>query len=414
MAKENRGLRAFAPTLVLLVLAVLINYIDRGNVALAAPLLKTEWGMSASQLGILLSAFYWSYTSLQFVMGWLVDRFSANSVMAVGFLVWSLATAATGLATGFALLLAMRLLLGVGESVMFPASSKIYAQHLPEHSRGIANGSMNAAMRWGSAIGTFGGGLFMARYGWRMTFVAIGLVSLLWLPAWARWKAPAADKPELAAQGVPSFAAILRQRSFWGAATGHFCANYLVYFLISWLPYYLVQERHLSMESMAGTAGVLYMVDSLSSLVTGWVTDRCIKGGDSPTIVRKWAMAIGFSLAAISLGACALSSERTYMYCLVAIAIGSGTANAGTFAFSQTLAGPRAAGRWVGLQNGMANLAGVTGPALTGFLVDWTGHFGTAFAVAALVTMMGAVGWCLGVRRLEPVTWAAGEECAVS
>jgi MFS family permease len=414
MAKTKGELTAFAPTLVLLVFAVLINYVDRGNLALAAPVLKVEWSISASQLGILFSAFYWSYTALQFVMGWFVDRFSANLMMALGFLVWSLTTAATGLVTGFALLLLMRLMLGVGESVMFPACSKICAQHLPEHSRGFAAGVINASMRWGSAIGTFGGGLMMARYGWRATFVVTGLVGLLWLPAWKRWKpGPAVLSGHSAAAGTPTLAAILRQRSFWGAAMGHFCANYLVYFLISWLPYYLVHERHLSIAAMASTAGVLYTVDSLSSVITGWATDRGIKGGQSPTVVRKWAMAVGFSVAAVGLAACVVSGERTYLLCLFVCAVGCGTANAGTFAFAQTLAGPRAAGKWVGLQNGMANLAGVTGPALTGFLVDWTGSFYVPFGIAALVTLAGGAAWVFGVRRLEPVNWPVGQEtCA--
>ncbi|MGA8087007.1 MAG: MFS transporter [Terracidiphilus sp.] len=407
---DRPALRAFMPTMVLLVLAVLINYVDRGNLALAAPLLKVQWGTTASQLGILLSAFFWTYTALQFVMGLFVDRWGANRMMTLGFLAWSLATILTGAAMGFGALLVLRLLLGVGESVMFPASSKILAQHLPEHARGFANGLINAAMRWGSAIGTFGAGLLMARYGWRSAFVAIGVVSLMWLPAWQRWKAPEVHRAaDLDVGGAPAFAAILRKRAFWGAASGHFCANYLVYFLMSWLPYYLVHERHLSMAAMSVAAGALWVVDSLCSVVTGTVTDICIRRGTSPTTARKWAMAVGFSLAAASLVGCAFASERTYLACLIACAIGSGTANAGTFAFAQTLAGPRAAGRWVGLQNGIANLAGVTGPALSGFLVDWTGHFAAAFAVAAVITMGGAFAWCLGVRKLEQVDFGSPE-----
>ena len=401
---DRAALRVFAPTLILLVIALLINYVDRGNLALAAPLLKIQWGMSASRLGLLLSAFFWTYTALQFVMGLFVDRWGANRMMALGFLAWSVATILTGAAMGFATLLVLRLLLGVGESVMFPASSKILAEHLPEHARGFANGLMNAAMRWGSAIGTLGGGLLIAAYGWRWAFVAIGVVSLLWLPAWRRWRAPEVDKDvDLRAGSAQEFAAVLRKRAFWGAATGHFCANYLVYFLMSWLPYYLVHERHLSMSAMSVAAGALYVVDSLCSLMTGGVTDFCIRRGASPTVARKSAMGFGFSLAAVSLVGCAFASERTYLACLVACAIGSGAANAGTFAFAQTLAGPKAAGRWVGLQNGIANLAGVTGPALSGFLVDWTGHFAAAFAVAAVITLGGAFAWCVGVPKLEQV-----------
>ena len=407
---DTAALRCFAPTLILLVIALLINYVDRGNLALAAPLMKIEWSMTASQLGVLLSAFFWTYTALQFVMGVLVDRWGANRMMALGFLAWSLATVLTGAAMGFVTLLGMRLLLGVGESVMFPASSKIMAQHLPEHARGFANGLMNASMRWGSAIGTFGGGLLMAAYGWRSAFVAIGVASLLWLPAWLRWKAPEARVAIHADTGAPTFSSILRKRAFWGAASGHFCANYLVYFLMSWLPYYLVHERNLSMSAMSVAAGALWVVDSLSSVATGTITDMCIRRGASPTVARKWAMAVGFTLAAFSLVGCAFAGEHTYLACLIACAVGSGAANAGTFAFAQTLAGPHAAGRWVGLQNGIANMAGVTGPALTGFLIDWTGHFAPAFAVAAIITLGGAFAWCLGVDKLERVDFRLADE----
>ena len=131
--------------------------------------------------------------SLQFAVGWMVDRWNVNLIMALGFLVWSLSTAATGLATGFGMMLVMRIMLGVGESVMFPASSKICALHLPEHCRGVANAMLIAAIRWGSAVGTFGGGMIMARFGWRHTFIGFGLVGLLWLPAWQLWKPKPVD-----------------------------------------------------------------------------------------------------------------------------------------------------------------------------------------------------------------------------
>jgi MFS family permease len=407
---KGREFRSFTPSLVLLLLAVLINYVDRGNLALAAPLLKSEWGISATRLGVLFSAFFWTYMTLQFVVGSLVDRFNVNVVMALGLLVWSLSTAATGLTTGFATMLAMRLLLGVGESVMFPSASKLCAQHLPEHRRGFANALLIASIRWGSALGTLGGGLFMARYGWRNTFFALGLAGLLWLPAWQRWKPGPPTMPEKLVAGKPSIAAILRQPSFWGAAMGHCCANYLLYFLISWLPYYLIHERNLSMTSMAETAGLLYAVDSFSAIAAGLIADRRIRHRGNPPLVRRTTMAMGFGIAALSLLACSHSGPRTYWWCLLAIGVGSGIANSASYTVGQTLAGARAAGRWAGLQNGFANISGVVGPPLTGWLIDRTGSFDAALAVAALVAVAGGLAWLLGVRRQEPVQWAAVEK----
>src|SRR6266481_1135861 len=186
-ADDSQSLRAFTPALIMLAICILINYVDRGNLSIAAPLLQDELGISASQLGILLAAFFWTYTAMQFVSGWLVDRFDVNRVIATGFLLWSLATATTGLVRGFTILLVMRLLLGIGESVAFPSCSKILARDLPEHHRGFANGVIASAFRFGNVVGTFGAGLLMAVLGWRPVFIGIGLVSLLWLPAWMKW-----------------------------------------------------------------------------------------------------------------------------------------------------------------------------------------------------------------------------------
>ena len=354
----------------LLVIAVLINYIDRGNLALAAPLLSREWGMSASQLGILLSAFFWTYVLLQVPMGWLVDRFNASAMLAAGFLAWSAATAFTGLARGFAALLGMRLLLGVGEAVIFPASSKIFSQCLEEKDRGLANGLLVAAIRWGTAVGAFGGGLLMAHFGWRRTFLAIGLAGLLWLPAWQRWKPRRLIyEPLQPADELPSFSTILRRRPFWGASIGHLGENYLLYLLMSWLPFYLVHERHLSTTAMAWTAGAIYAIDSTAAIVTGRIADLWIRRGVSACSARKWPMVVGLVIAVISLLGCAAAGPKTWLAFLAGAAVGCGTASSGVYAIPQTLAGPRLAGRWVGMQNCVANIAGIVAPVLTGFLV---------------------------------------------
>ncbi|MEO8726547.1 MAG: MFS transporter, partial [Acidobacteriaceae bacterium] len=146
-ADKSRGAGSIAPWVALLTILLLINYVDRGNLSIAAPLIKDELHLDPWQLGILFSAFFWTYTALQFVMGWLVDRYEVNVVVATGFLIWSLATAATGLVRGFALLLLVRLILGIGESVVFPSCSKILARYAPEEQRGFANGAIIAGLQ---------------------------------------------------------------------------------------------------------------------------------------------------------------------------------------------------------------------------------------------------------------------------
>jgi MFS family permease len=405
---ESRKFSPFGLPLLLLALSVLINYIDRGNLSIAAPLLKDELGISVSQLGVLFSAFFWTYTVLLFMCGLFIDRFDVNRVLALGFLLWSLATAATGIVQSFSMLLAMRLLLGAGESAAFPCYSKILAQHLPEHRRGFANGAIVAAMKCGPVVGTLGAGALMVKYGWRPVFIGIGLLSLAWLPAWMKAMPRAAASAD---PGVcPRVIDILRQRSFWATTAGGFCLAYPLYFMITWLPFYLSHEQHLSMRDVVYVAALYYAVDAAAALATGWTTDFWIHRGMTPGIVRKSAMALGWTVAAIGFLGCSFAGAHSYLGWLILTGVGCGIGNSGIWAFSQTLAGPQAVGRWVGLQNGFANLAGVVGPALTGFIVDWTGHFQLALMITGGVCILSGFSWVFLVGRLEPVSWMTNTE----
>jgi len=395
---------AIPVALALLVISVFINYVDRGNLSIAAPLVKTELGLSASQLGILFSAFFWTYTAMLFVCGWFVDRFDVNRLLAAGFLIWSLATAATGMVHGFAMLLIMRLFLGMGESVAFPCYSKILARHVPEQDRGFANGAIIAGMKLGPAAGTLGAGLLIASYGWRPVFVGIGVVSLLWLPAWIKWK-PRGEGFAHDSGACPSVVDILRKRPFWATAAGSFCVAYPLYFVITWVPFYLVHEQHLSLHDMVNTAAIYYTVDAAAAMATGWLTDFLIRRGLAFGVVRKSAMTLGWTTAAIGFVGCAWAGPHSYLAWLLLAGVGMGTGNACFWAFSQTLAGSRAVGRWCGLQNGFGNLGGIIGPALTGFIVDWTGHFRLAIIITAGVCLIGAMVWPFFVGELKEVEW---------
>ena len=247
--------KALSPVAALLALSVFINYIDRGSLSIAAPALKTELLLSPWQLGILLSSFFWTYTGFQIVSGWMVDRFNVNWVIAGGFFLWSIATAATGLAHGFAMLLAVRLFLGIGESVAFPSYSKILAKHFPESLRGRANSLIAAGIAGGPAFGIFFGAMLIARYGWRPFFVGLGLLCLLWLFPWLVWMPKGPGIAVAPGARAPSITEILEHRSAWGTFGGLFSYNYLSYFLLTWLPFYLVRERHFSMDKMGRIGG---------------------------------------------------------------------------------------------------------------------------------------------------------------
>ena len=183
-AVQGKPTRNSAALIVLLSLSLVIAYVDRGNLSIAAPLIKDELGLTASQLGILLSAFFWSYTPFQIVSGWLADRFDPGWILAAGFAMWSLATMVTGVVHGIAMLLVLRVMLGIGESVAFPAYATILSRHLPEDRRGIANAAIMTGTALGPAIGTLAGGTLIAMFGWRPVFVVLGLITLAWLAPW--------------------------------------------------------------------------------------------------------------------------------------------------------------------------------------------------------------------------------------
>jgi MFS family permease len=173
--------------LFLLSLSILINYIDRSNLSIAAPLIKGELGLSDWQLGTLLAAFFWTYGFMQIPAGWLVDRFDVKWVFAAGFFLWSTATAVTGILHGFAALIVIRIILGVGESVAFPSYCKILGTHFTEGRRGFANAAIMAGLGLGPAIGILVGGNVVGRFGWRPFFLVLGLGALLWLIPWISW-----------------------------------------------------------------------------------------------------------------------------------------------------------------------------------------------------------------------------------
>ena len=391
--------------LFLLSLSVLINYIDRSNLSIAAPLIKDEFAISASQLGILLSALFWTYALMQIPAGWLVDRFDVKWVFAAGFFVWSASTAITGLLHGFAALLFIRIILGLGESVAFPSYSKILCCHFKENRRGFANSMLMAGLALGPALGMKVGGNAVGRFGWQPFFVVLGLAGLLWLPLWSAVmpRRPAApSRPRGPSAGVLE---ILRHRSAWGACIGQASINYYLYFLVTWLPFYLVRGRHLSMNEMANAGGLLFIVSAISSAASGKLSDRWINAGASPTLVRKGMMLFGHTGVGILLVLTVFAPSRLLMASLAFTGAFLGISVCNSWAISQMLAGPRMVGRWVGVQNFVGNLGGAVAPALTGFLLDRTGFFYWPFLITAVVAWIGGLSWWLVVGPLHEVDW---------
>lgn len=388
-------------------LSILINYIDRSNLSIAAPLIKDELGITGTQLGKLLSAFFYTYGLLQIPAGWVADRFDVKWVLALGFLVWSGSTAVTGLLHGFAALLLARIVLGVGESIAFPASGKIIGSHFQESRRGFANSIVMAGLALGPALGIWIGGNAVGRFGWRPFFLALGLIGLLWLVPWWIWMpsrtAQASPVDSSRQAGIP---AILRQRSAWGTCICLFSFNYMSYLLVTWLPFYLTRERGLSMREMANVGGLVYLLFAGACLGFGKLSDIWVNAGDSPTTVRKTVAIAGYAGMGLCLSVTAVMPSPGFKWTLALTGIFLGMATCNIWAMTQTMAGPQMVGRWTGIQNFVGNFAGAVAPWLTGFLLDRTGHFSSAFFITSAIAWVGAFSWIFLVGPIEPVQWS--------
>ena len=339
------------------------------------------------------------------MVGWLCDRFCVYRMFAAGVALWAVATALTGFVSGIAVLIALRLLLGLGESIAFPGSSKIFAAEVPAAHRGSANAVVAAALAFGPAVGTLAGGIILQDSGWRPIFWIFGGVTLLWLLPWHLASAPlrSANLAVPVTAPVP-LSEIARKPAVWLMGVGHFATNYGFYFLLTWLPLYLVKTRGYSIADMTLLTTLGFAVQGVVALVMGRMSDRWVRGGADEGKVRRGLMVAGLTLAAMALATVYFTETRLQLGAVLMVSgFASGLTSTNLFAIGQMFAGPRASGGWIGLQNAIGNVAGIVGPVATGLIVDYTGKYGWAFALTALVPALGAVWWARVIPKIEQV-----------
>jgi len=392
-----------ASLLVLLLgIAVFFNYVDRGAIGIAAPLMTADLKLDPKAFGVIVSAFFWVYAPVQLFVGWLVDRFNVYRLLAAGVLLWAAGTLLTGFAAGFASLLLLRILLGMGETIAFPGASKIITRHVPADRRGMANAALALGIALGPAAGTLAGGLILASFGWRAIFFAFGVVTLIWLVPWL-FAAPREEPVRAAEERRVTIAALIGKWPLWAMSIAHVASNYVFYFLLGWLPLFLTKSRGLSIREMALIATLGYAVQAVAAFAFGYVSDRWTKAGRSEAAMRRFMMFVGQLLAGASvLGIAYAHSPVTIALLLCVAGVATGALSLNTYAVAQMFAGPRAAGTWVGVQNAVGNLSGIFGPILTGFIVADAGY-STAFVVTAVVAFAGALWWIWGVPRIQQV-----------
>jgi len=385
--------RLIIPLMVgLLALAVLLNFVDRGAIGIAAPLMSKALGLSATRFGIAVSAFFWTYGLAQPFIGMAADRWSAGRVLAVSVALWATATLLTSLAASLAMLVVLRLLLGLGEAALFPATSKLIAGHVPPERRGLANAVVAAGLALGPALGTLAGGMILARYGWQRVFFWFGAVTLVWLVPWVALQARLPARPAGAAPDRPSpIAQLLARRTLWVMGMAHALANYGFFFVAIWLPLYLVKSRGLSIPTMTFFATATYVAQAIASLGWGHLADVLVRRGGAPSAVKRWLCVVAELGSVVGIAAIALAGgPGQLLAALIVTGVFLGCLPTMVYALGQIHAGPRDAAGWIGVQNAIGSLSGIIGPVVTGVIVDATGSFSGAFAFAGLVSAVGA------------------------
>ena len=400
IATRNGVTRALV---ILLGAAVFLNYVDRGAIAVAAPLMKGELDLSATEFGTAVSAFFWIYAPVQLVVGWLCDRFSVYRLMAWGVILWAASTLMMGFVGGFLSLLVLRVLLGVGESIVFPGSGKIIALHVPPEGRGLANAWCAAGIAFGPAVGTLAGGMILANYGWRAIFIVFGLATLIWLLPWKRIvDALPAVSDDRGERTVP-VGTLLKNWSLWAMGIGHAAGNFSFYFLLAFLPLYLVQQRGLTIAQMTLLATLGYAVQGAAAFALGAWSDRWTRSGRSEAAMRRAMLVVGQLTAAGCILGIVMTDSIAMIGLLLCIAgVATASLSMNLYAVAQMFAGPRAAGSWIGIQNALGNISGIVGPVISGILIDRSGY-GSAFYLAAAVAAFGGIWWALGVPRIAQV-----------
>lgn len=384
--------------LLLLFLSAWINYMDRGNLGVAAVPLSLDLGIDKEQRGNLLAAFFWTYALLQPLAGWLVDRVNVARLYTAGYLTWSLATVASGFVNSYGQLFGVRLTLGLGESVAYPCYSRILATSFPESKRGFANTCIDVGTKAGPALGTLVCGLLVARFGWRMMFIAIGTLSLLWLIPWFA-AAPDSRDHTVEVPAAPPLSHLLKRRAAWVTFFGLFCQNYAWYFLVTWLPSYLVEERKYSLTMMSVYGAIPFVATAASSLIVARISDRRIAAGEPAVPVRCSFVMLGLLGCGLILPLSLAGDRILSMVFLVLAFAALGLYTSNCWALTQTMSGPALAGQWTGFQNAVGNMAGVLAPWLTGLLVQRTGRFALAFYAASFFLLAGVLVYWFGLAK---------------
>jgi len=407
----------------LLAFGILISYFDRVNLSVSRDALHNAFGISDFTFGILLSAYNWTYMVLQLPSGLLLDRFGVRRVGIISTTVWSVASFFAAASTGIAGLFGARFLLGIGEAPTFPGTAKAVGYWFPKNERSLATAMFDSMAKFSSASGVPVLGLILLHFGWRWNFAATGIISLLYLALFcAYYKNPSQDtglsrserehirnggaQPEDAARraaGAPFFY-LLKQPKVCGLALGYGSYNYVFYLLLTWLPTYLSDTHHLDLRHSVFYTSAPWLCATVAELIVGgWLVDFLIQRGWKAARVRRTTLVTGMLLGLGIFGVAYANSIQTALLWITISITGLSIAAPVGWSMPSLIAPKESVGTVGGIMNLSNQIAAISAPIATGYIVTVTRSYSGAFVAAAVVLTIGIAGYVFLLGDMEPI-----------
>lgn len=426
LQSAQRPTRSRYLIMVMLFITVVINYLDRSNLSIAAPALKDEFGLDTVHEGLILSAFGWTYAAMQIPGGWLVDRVSPRVLYAAALILWSAATFFMGFAGSFVILFALRLAVGALEAPAYPINNRVVTTWFPEKERATAIGFYTSGQFVGLAFLTPVLAWLQHHYGWHMVFVSTGLLGIVWGVLWyliyrepRQFKGANAAEIELIQQGggvvdldkrvtekkAPfnwnDLGLVMSQRKLWGVYLGQFCLTSTLWFFLTWFPTYLVKYRGMDFIKSGFLASVPFLAAFIGVLCSGVLSDFLIRRGATVGLARKLPIILGLLISTSMIGANFTDSTPWVIFFLALAFFGNGLASI-TWSLVSALAPVRLLGLTGGVFNFVGNLSSICTPIVIGFLVS-KDSFAPAIVYVSSLALLGALSYILLVGKVERI-----------
>ena len=402
--------------------SVFICYLDRINISVAIIPMADELNWSPERQGFALSAFFVGYLFTQILGGRLADRYGGKAILAIGVLVWSLATLVTppAAALGFTFLIVARIIMGLGEGVAFPTIYSLYGRWLPENEKARAVGFTYSAIPLGSVLALLITPWIVVQFGWPWAFYSYGLLGFVWLALWMPFTASTpATHPTISEEektlieagaakeenaGSLPLGKMLGAPSVWAIIIAHFCSNWATYVLLAWLPTYVNRGLGVDFSAIGLLTAIPYITAFVAFNLTGPIADRLLKLGWDKTRVRKVMQTIGFGGPALMLLLVGFVEDAMMAITLMSIGNAFLAFSAGGFLVNHLDIAPRHAGFLMGITNTVATIPGIVGVTVSGFILAWTGSWAAVFQTAAAVYVIGLIAFVImakGERQFE-------------